>query len=103
MYSLLRELEPRIPLASMKESLYKFHRGSEWLEVPTVDIIGCDAIKVYHNKSYLCIDYFVYCSEIDNFKEINKKSYLVTDNDIVLKYERYPMTISKESGVCVHE
>lgn len=87
MYEMLKSLVST-KLNMMKDSTYKFYRGSEWLECASDDTEHYIMYKFYHEGHFFSLDISQYDEEKDKYVETERITYRMIDGQLVKHYQR---------------
>ena len=87
MYEMLCSLADT-QLDKMKNASYKFYRGSEWLSCESDDIDYYKKYELYHAGFYISLKIYQWNEQEDSYKEIDKITYRIIDDELVKEYQR---------------
>ena len=87
MYELLEQLVSA-DLSMMKNSSYRYFRGSEWLECAADDGQHYTIYKLYHEGRFVSLDILKWDDEEENFVEDERITYRMVDGQLIKNYQR---------------
>lgn len=87
MYEMLKSLV-NTNLNIMKNTTYRFYRGSEWLECTSDGVEHCKMYKLYHEGQFVSLDISQWDEEKENFVEIERITYRMINGQLVKSYQR---------------
>lgn len=75
-------------LNKMKNAVYRFYRGSEWLECTSNHAEHYKMYKLYHEGAFVSLDISQWDEEQEKFVDIERITYRMIDGELVKHYQR---------------